>query len=240
MQPNEQVQPVATQPGGVLSGRPEQVWLDLIDRYAPGRTFVDVGCMWKVNGAYAFHALERGAVHVTAIDINPRTPEFSARNAATGNRVRFVQSDLNAAELPGSVGTFDVLFCSGVLYHVPNLLFSLDQLRRLCAGTLILATASIRERGTPNSAVFLPYMGATARETLDYRHRYLKRGLDSEVILARGYGNWLWLPSASCLRAVLRFAGFTVQECFEHRRVTTIVATASPIETRWGPRSPHL
>jgi hypothetical protein len=34
---------------------------------------------------------------------------------------------------------------------------------------------------------------------------------------------------------MLRFSGFTVEESFEHRRVTTIVATAAPVETRWAP-----
>ena len=48
---------------------------------------------------------------------------------------------------------FDVVFCSGVLYHVPNMQQSLDQLRQLCRGTLILATASVTERETPNLRV---------------------------------------------------------------------------------------
>jgi SAM-dependent methyltransferase len=223
----------------VRRGRPEDVWLRLIERLAPSRTFVDVGCMWKVNGSYAFHALASGATEVTGVDINPATPEFEARNRAEGDRVRFVQADLNDPELPARLGSFDVVFCSGVLYHVPNMQQSLDQLRRLCGGTLILATASITERDTPNAAVFLPYMDRAAREGLSYAGAFRKRGLDSDVIPERGYANWLWLPTASCLRAMIRFAGFEVDECVEHRRATTIVAHAAAIETRWGPNPPR-
>jgi hypothetical protein len=191
--------------------------------------------MWRVNGAYAFHALASGAAEVTGIDINPATPEFEGRNRTEGGRIRFVQADLNDPTLPGRIGCFEVVFCSGVLYHVPNMLWSLDQLRRLCADTLILTTATIPERETPNAAVFLPYMEATAREALNFLGPHRKRGLDSDVIPDRGYANWLWLPTASCLRAMVRFAGFEVEECIKHRRVTTVVARSATIETRWGP-----
>jgi SAM-dependent methyltransferase len=225
----------AFQRPSLRSGRPEQIWLQLIRRHAASSSFVDVGCMWKVNGAYAFHALASGATRVTGIDLNPATPEFEARNRTEGDRVRFVQADLNDPELPARIGTFDVVFCSGVLYHVPNMLQSLDQLRRLCGRTLILTTASITERETPNAAVFLPYMDPAAREGLNFTGPYRKRGLDSDILPERGYANWIWLPTASCLRAMLKFAGFEVEECFEHRRATTVVARVAQIGTRWGP-----
>lgn len=222
---------------GLLEGRPEDLWRELIARHVPGRSFVDVGCMWRVDGAYAFHALERGATAVTGVDINPATDRFAARNAAVEDRVRFVQSDVNDPMLPSRVGEFDVVFCSGVLYHVPNPVLTLEQLRRLCRGTLILTTASILERDTPHAAVFLPYLEASTRDRLDFPALARKRGLDSPVIERRGYANWLWLPTASCLRAMLRFAGFEPLGCYEHRHVTTVVARAVPVETQYGPRA---
>lgn len=218
-------------------GRPEDVWLDLIRRVVPGRSFVDVGCMWRVHGAYSFHALECGASRVTGIDINPATEEFQRRNRE--QRVEFVQADLNDPLLPARAGEFDVVFCSGVLYHMPNLLHSLDQLRRLCRGQLILTTASITERETPNAAVFLPSMDPRARAALDFEGPYRKPGLDSDVCPERGYANWIWLPTASCVRAMVSFAGFTIEECIEHRRVTTVLARATEIPTRWGPVPPR-
>jgi 2-polyprenyl-3-methyl-5-hydroxy-6-metoxy-1,4-benzoquinol methylase len=221
---------------GLLEGRPEDLWRELISRHVPGRSFADVGCMWRVDGAYSFHALASGAAAVTGIDINPATPTFAERNAAVDDRVRFVQSDLNDPALPGRVGEFDVVFCSGVLYHVPNPMLSIEQLRRLCRGTLILTTASVMERDMPQAAVFLPYLGAAERARLDFAVPARKRGLDSAVIEHRGYANWLWLPTASCVRAMVRFAGFETLSCYEHRHVTTLVARAVPMETQWGPR----
>ena len=75
----------------VRRGRPEAVWLRLIERLVPSRTFVDIGCMWNVNGSYAFHALASGAAEVTGVDINSATPEFEARNRAEGGRVRLLK-----------------------------------------------------------------------------------------------------------------------------------------------------
>jgi len=63
------------------------------------------------------------------------------------------------------------------------------------------------------------------------------RGLDPPVFERRGDANWLWLPSAGCLRAMLRFAGFDPLGCYEHRHVTTVVARATPVETLYGPRA---
>src|SRR5438477_10460116 len=74
---------------GHHAGRPEDLWRDLIVRFIPGRTFVDVGCMWKVNGDYSFLAAASGATAVTGVDLAPATPEFTQRNADLGDPVRF-------------------------------------------------------------------------------------------------------------------------------------------------------
>ena len=49
---------------------------DLVLQYAPGCSFVDIGCMWGVNGAYAYAAEEAGATAVTGVDVFGPTPEF--------------------------------------------------------------------------------------------------------------------------------------------------------------------
>jgi 2-polyprenyl-3-methyl-5-hydroxy-6-metoxy-1,4-benzoquinol methylase len=209
------------------AGHPEALWRDLIARHAPDRTFVDVGCMWKVHGEYAFHALASGASAATGIDISEATLEFLTRNAEKSEAVRFVQIDLNTPSLEERLGRFDVVFCAGVLYHLPNPLASLGQLRRLCRETLILATAGIVEQSVPQTAVFLPGLGEAARRRLDFwsPHGSRKVGLDSSFAAERGYGNWFWLPTPSCVRALVEAAGFTVRECHAFRHGTTVVAT---------------
>src|SRR5262245_46630178 len=105
---------------------------EIIGRHARGRSFVDIGCLWQVHGAYAFHALEHGAAPVVGVDVNPATAEFEATNAAHAHGVRFVQGDLTDPALLEHLGSFDVVFCTGVLYHLPDPLLALRHLRRLC------------------------------------------------------------------------------------------------------------
>jgi SAM-dependent methyltransferase len=208
----------------LLGGRPEELWRELIARHAPGRSFVDVGCMWKVDGAYAFHALASGATAVTGIDVAPATPAFAAKNAAVGDRVRFLQGDLNDPRLGEWAGTYDVVFCSGVLYHVPDPIFTLTQLRRLCTERLLLTTASTT-LAPPQSAILLPFLDDETRRRHAFpRQRGRKIGLDSDFEADKGYANWFWLPTPSCVVAMARLAGFAVEACHVHRRVTTVVA----------------
>jgi hypothetical protein len=209
-----------------LRGSPEDLWRDLLRRHVPGKTVVDVGCMWHVHGAYAFHALASGATRVTGIDVGPATPEFLRRNTADGSpKIRFIQGDVNDPALVDVAGRFDVVFCSGVLYHVPDPILTLRRLHALCQERLILTTASITERRDSQSAIFLPGLSDAARTRLRYDapRRRRKVGLDTTHQPEKGYGNWFWLPTPSCVRAMATIAGFVV-EAVPHRRVTTVVA----------------
>src|SRR3954470_7432267 len=93
---------------------------DVVRRHAAGKSFADVGCMWKVNGRIAFVAEEAGATSVTGLDVMAPTPEYEAEYERRGSGVRFVQGDLHDPALVDQVGPHDVVWCSGVLYHSPN------------------------------------------------------------------------------------------------------------------------
>ncbi|MFN8542899.1 MAG: class I SAM-dependent methyltransferase [Candidatus Binatia bacterium] len=194
---------------------------ELIRRHAPGRTLADVGCMWKVDGAYAFHALDCGATTVTGVDIGAATDAFRQRNAA--GRVRFVQGDVNDPAVIDAVGPTDVVFCSGVLYHVPNPVLTLERLRCLTGTTLILGSATIPEQAVPQAAVFYPLLGAAARRRLSYVTPWRKIGLDSAFDADAGYANWFWGFTPSCLVAMAKVAGFTVVDCHRWRHATVLV-----------------
>ena len=123
-----------------------------------GKRVLDVGA-W--DGFWTFEALKRGAAHVTAID------DFSDTCGKIANADRSSQwktFDLCATALGYSSGfglnctlcrfeypvemiderwegTFDNVFCFGVLYHLRNPLLALDNMRRVCRGTLHVETA---------------------------------------------------------------------------------------------------
>ena len=208
---------------------------EYIRNHAPGKSFADIGCMWGVNGDYAFLAEEIGATAVTAVDVFGPTPEFEAKRAARGSRVRFVLGDITRAETIASVGQADVVFCAGVLYHHPSPFDLLVALRRICRETLIIRTSTIPEvRGLRNAAVYFPMLDARARElwnlkTLGVPHQ---AGISRPFQPADGYGNWFWGLTPSCLESLLATAGFRVDfratEAFA--QTCTCAAVAPPLE----------
>jgi hypothetical protein len=166
----------------------------LVARHAAGRSFVDVGAMWQVEGAIAFAALAAGATRVTAMDLMPPTPRIDA------SPIRFVQGDLHDAVVMEEVGEHDVVWCSGVLYHAPHPLLTLERLRSITTQTLLLATEVLPLPG--RFAAFAP-----AR----WMHPSKPAPLDPE----QRYGNWFWLPTPATVRAMLTATGFRIAE--EHR-----------------------
>jgi SAM-dependent methyltransferase len=187
----------------------------LIRRYAPGRSFADIGCMWGVDGEYAFLAEAAGATAVTGVDVFGPTPEFEAKKAARSSAVAFVLGDAGDPATIERVGVVDVVLCAGVLYHHPSPFDLLVALRRMCGETLILRTAAIPEvAGLPNAAVYYPMLSPEDRRLWDLRGLGLGRqvGITEGFEPAEGYGNWFWGLTPSCLTALLASAGFQVVE----------------------------
>jgi hypothetical protein len=175
---------------------------ELVARFAPGRSFLDVGAMWSVHGAIAIAARAAGSTAVTALDVMGPTPEFLERQGD----VRFVQGDVHD---PGVTGPHDVVWCSGVLYHAPHPLLTLERLHALTNETLLLATETIRGRG--RRCVFAPDPGSHPAHTEPFDP-------------ARGYGNWWWGLTRSAVVAMVGAAGFTVAEQHATRHHLTVVA----------------
>lgn len=206
---------------------------EYIRRHAPGRSFADIGCMWGVNGEYAFLAEEAGATSVKAVDVFGPTPEFEARRIGKGSRVEFILGDITRADTLARIGSADVVFCAGVLYHHPSPFDLLVALRQICRETLILRTSTIPEvRGLPNAAVYFPMLDAPGRKLWNLRGLGLlhQAGISNEFQPGEGYGNWFWGLTPSCLESLLKTAGFRVDfratEAFAQTCVCTAVAPA--------------
>jgi len=117
--------------------------------------------------------------------------------------VRFVQGDLHEPATIAAVGPHDLVWCSGVLYHAPHPLLTLQRLRELTAGTLLLATETVAETpGRRDTLVIAP-------GPEEHPNAEPARGP------GEGYGPWYWGISPSALRTMLALAGFAVDE--EHR-----------------------
>jgi hypothetical protein len=186
---------------------------ELVTKHAAGRSFADVGCMWQVHGAIAFAAEDAGATRVSGMDVMGPTPEYEAEHARRESRMRFVQGDLHDDDAVSRLGEHDVVWCSGVIYHAPHPLLTLERLRSITGDTLILASEVVQEvRGHPRAAVFAPDPGSHPAHTEPFDP-------------ARGYVNWYWGLTPSALKAMTTAAGFDIREEHATKHHLTLVAS---------------
>src|SRR5918992_4866754 len=113
---------------------------ELVRRLAPGRTFIDVGGMWDSHGEIAFLAEECGASRVAMFDAMEPTPEFETERERRRSGVEFARGDLHDSAVIAELGSFDVVWCTGVIYHSPNPFGQLEQLRGMCRRQLLLGS----------------------------------------------------------------------------------------------------
>lgn len=196
-------------PGGVVTPG----WAPLaVDAYRipedlTGKRVLDVGA-W--DGYWTFEALKRGASQVVAID------DFSDYLGAIGEEDRkawqtfdlcksaFGYTDEQCQRIEMSVydvseselGSFDVVFFFGTLYHLRYPLLALDVLSAVCKEQIFIETAVCDE--------FSPYQGG-------FGHGYPGGQVVMEFYPNTEYGNnntnW-WAPNISCLGLLAMSAGF--------------------------------
>jgi hypothetical protein len=168
--------------------------------------------MWTIHGALCFAAEDAGAATVTGVDVMAPTPQFQAEIERRGSKLRFVQGDLHEPRTVAEIGRHDVVWCSGVLYHAPHPLLTLERLRELTAGTLLLATETVAETpGRRNSCVIAP-----GRD--EHPNSEPATGPD------QGFGPWYWGISPSALRTMLKLSGFEIVE--QHRTPLHVTVVA--------------
>jgi hypothetical protein len=203
----------------------------------PGRSFAEVGGLWGTVNEQVTAAALAGATETTMIDVAPQDGGeddlwelFRRRSASLGvSGTTCLQASIDAPDTPGRAGAFDVVCCNGVLYHCPNPLHTLRQLRAITRETLILGTVSMPETisnsaGTvsvePGAALFIPTVGESQRAVLAQWLRDLgdihiqADGVTHPVPsgwAADDYDPWWWLFSRDHVAALLRIAGFEVE-----------------------------
>jgi hypothetical protein len=202
---------------------------DLVGGLAAGRTFADIGCMWGVDGAIAFAAEAAGASEVVGLDVMAATERFEHEHARRRSRVRFVQGDVHDSAALRAVGVHDVVWCSGLIYHAPHPLITLGRLREITGEMLILASETFPEiPGIPQACVFLPGLPERTRRLFARIRGGTQLGLTAPWEPDRGYANWFWGFTPTCLAAMVRARGFDVLEQDGGAFHTTLVARKGP------------
>jgi len=108
-----------------------------------GKTVLDIGA-W--DGFFSFECERRGAKRVLAIDTyswdNYGKDGFLLAHEMLKSKVesrRCAAEDID----PAVLGTFDLVLCLGVFYHLRSPIQVLDRIRTVAAGTLILETHAL-------------------------------------------------------------------------------------------------
>jgi SAM-dependent methyltransferase len=169
--------------------------------------------MWNVHGHIAFVAEEAGATAVTGIDVMAPTPEFETERARRSSAVRFVRGDVHDPATVEAAGRHDVVWCNGVLYHVPDPMLTLRRLRELTGETLLLGTEVLPEvPGLPGACVLYPALDGAGRADYAAARSGPRVGITSPFDPDAFFDNWWWGITPSALRGMLAVAGLELLE----------------------------
>jgi hypothetical protein len=170
---------------------------ELIGRYAPGRTFVDLACLWIMNGGCAFVAEALGATRVTASDKWPANEEFDALHEERDSHVVFRQADLHEPEHVAALGVHDVVWCSGLMYHTPSPYLVMANLLSITGEYLIVGSKVIPDiPGLPGAAVYYPGLDEEQRRAYA---PISKTVAEQPFVFENHAANWFWGLSPEAL-----------------------------------------
>lgn len=144
-----------------------------------GKTVLDAGCN---AGYYSFVAKRRGAERVLGVELDPRyVRQAQYLSNLLGLDVQFINDD--AHKVDASLGTFDIVICTGLMYHIPDPTNVLSKLAAVCTDTILIESVFLLDPALISMGRFIEgaYMGDPT--------------------------NW-WIYGPQCLEGMVRAAGF--------------------------------
>jgi hypothetical protein len=208
----------------------------LIRQHVPDLSFVDVGALWLTRNEKVSVAMLAGAKSASVIDATPpgdpawdRCREHCQALGVSGYAE--YSHDLNDPLIHQTIGTFDFVYCSGVIYHVPSVFFTLERLFSLTRRYLMLVSMVVPEKienefGSLNLAgggmLFVPGLNDETRSIVS---AYFER-MDLEIMHITptkftaqpfmwgpgepNYGPWWWLFPPETLCSLVETVGFKI------------------------------
>jgi tRNA (mo5U34)-methyltransferase len=216
---------VKTAPDHFLGDYPAIKWrrfAHAIPENLTGRTVLDIGCN---GGFYALEMKRRGAARVVAIDSDDgylRQARFAAQIA--GLDIEF--AELSVYDVAALGERFDVVLFLGVLYHLRHPLLALDLIREHVAKDLFVCQSM--QRGDSTEAPIeedYPFSETEIFERPSFPHLHF-----IEHRYAGDDTNW-WVPNRACTKAMLRSAGFVIEDNPEEE---VFVCRPAPVPTGFG------
>lgn len=202
---------------------------DYIARVVRGKAFCDVGGLWGTVSEKVSVAHAAGAAQLSMLDISDEESHLWEAFRERLIELDVPDVDCISADITaiGSTRSFDVVHCSGVLYHAPDPVGLLAALRKVTVEHLILASVTVPAkidnaagslRFAPGQALFVPHLDGS---TLQIVQRYFAdrgihgaEGIDAPVTdwSPDNYGPWWWLVTSELIGRMLRVAGFELMD----------------------------
>lgn len=204
----------------------------------PGRSFVDFGGLWGTKNEKVTAAMLAGAAQATMVDMQPAGnglwQAFEARAAARGvSGYACIEANLDDPGIVGRIGRFDVVHCSGVVYHCPNPYHSLQQLMRVSRRHLLIGSMTVPDRienaegsldFSGGQTIAVPALRGRARAVVARHFRdvdFTVHNITSAESFPWADGEtlhhepWWWLWSAETLAGMAEAIGLRVREIIE-------------------------
>lgn len=197
---------VRTAPEHFLGDYPAVKWArfaDAVPRDLTGKTVLDIGCN---GGFYSMEMKRRGAERVLGIDFD-EDYLAQARFAAEvmGLDIEFRQHSVY--DVAALRERFDVVIFMGVLYHLRHPLLALDLIREHVVDDLMIFQSM--QRGSSEVEPVAEDYDFFEMDHFD-RPTYPKMHF-IEHRYSHDQTNW-WAPNRACMEAMLRSAGFTIED----------------------------
>ena len=198
---------VKTAPNHFLGDYPNVKWQHFahaIPQDLTGKSVLDIGCN---AGFYAIEMKKRGAARVVGVDSDDVYLEQGRFAAAVSGFPDIEFRNLSVYDV-GQLGEkFDVVLFMGVLYHLRHPLLALDTLYDTVVGDMLVFQSM--QRGSKEVA--------HVAENYDFRDESVfdEEGYPLMYFVEQRYAddptNW-WIPNRACVEAMLRSAGFTIEQ----------------------------
>jgi hypothetical protein len=196
----------------------------LIASVVEGKSFVDVGALWLTHYEKLSVAHQHGASSVAAMDQFPKSSEWWQK---LRERLGFPYQEISI-DLMDYEGSFDVVNCSGVLYHSPSPLATLRKLYSMTDDVMILTTVYTEEvlespfgkMEIPKSGMlFLPALTALEFSIIEHVFGVNRPpsiwGITEHVSPEKWDYNswyWWWLFTANSVEAMLKVVNFKITD----------------------------
>jgi tRNA (mo5U34)-methyltransferase len=157
-----------------------------------GLRVLDVGC---AEGFFSFEAERRGASEVVSLDFDAECiKRFKMCAEALGSKVTHPQVHSVYELDPSVMGTFDLVMCFGLLYHLKHPLLGIEKVAAMTRGTLLIQSWTLETTALADQPI--------ARFQV---HGLISGPKENPIHDPTVY----WEPNAACIRGMLEHVGLT-------------------------------